>query len=224
MSDLGDQIQDEIDAIKALDTASETPDGQLGDDWDAEYESFADAVQGALSDAERDDHDHSGEAISPQELSVGTDGPATGFEDLGLLAEAGYSQGDVVPQYRTAFVNSDNAQGTTTTYSAFPGVVDDVIPAWSSFDGETVVRANVRVFAGLTSGTHTAQFYNGNNSESIIEVSQTDTDTGITTAWQPYTPPTTGEPLRVYLRCKKGASGDDDYNIQQPMLEIGVRL
>jgi len=195
------------------------------EDYDGlEVTDFIDAPTGDISSQSLSTEQVESTTTNTEELSVGTDGPATGFEDLGLLAEAGYSQGDVIPLYRTSFIGSKKAQGTSTSFANFPDVIDDVIPEWSSFTGETVVRGHVKNFAGLISGTHTAQFYNGIDDEGIINVSRTDDNTGITTAWQPHTPPTTTKPLRVYLRCKKESSGDDDYRVEKPMMEIGVRL
>ena len=195
------------------------------EDYDGlEVTDFIDAPTGDISSQSLSTEQVESTTTNTEELSVGTDGPATGFEDLGLLAEAGYSQGDVIPLYRTSFVGAKNAEGTSTSFANFPNVIDDVIPEWSSFIGETVVRGHVLSFAGLISGTHTAQFYNGLDDEGIINASRTDDNTGITTAWQSYTPPTTTKPLRVYLRCKKGSSGDNDYRVEKPMMEIGVRL
>ena len=51
MSDLGQQIQQEIDGIKALQTKGETPAGQDGDPWATQYEAFVDAVQRQLDAA-----------------------------------------------------------------------------------------------------------------------------------------------------------------------------
>jgi hypothetical protein len=127
VSDLGDQIQDEIDAIKALDTAAETPDGQLGDDWDDEYESLADAVRAAFDDAAPDTIRNAGGEITAdvnndltntQELSVTGSNSDEGYtktlvETLDLAYSASVTA-DLLPthdRYRLEVSNIDNSSG-----------------------------------------------------------------------------------------------------------------
>lgn len=81
MSDLGTQIQDEIDAIKAIPRRSETPQGEPGGPFADEYEAFADGVQAGLDAAAPDsirDADgnlsapYVGPSVDTDELSVTT--------------------------------------------------------------------------------------------------------------------------------------------------------
>lgn len=53
MSNLGDQLQDEIDEILALQTAEEKGTEE-GDEWDAEYEGYVTEVQSVFNDAAPD--------------------------------------------------------------------------------------------------------------------------------------------------------------------------
>lgn len=54
MSDLGDRLQDEIDAIDSLQTASEKSGSDEGDPWASEYEAFVHEVKRVFNEAAAD--------------------------------------------------------------------------------------------------------------------------------------------------------------------------
>ena len=66
MSNLGDRLQDEIDAILALQTAEEKGTEE-GDEWDAEYEGYVKEVQNVFNDAAPDTIRNSSNSYTPIE-------------------------------------------------------------------------------------------------------------------------------------------------------------
>jgi hypothetical protein len=113
-------------------------------------------------------------AFSTEKLSVGSDGPATDFSELGLLAETGFSSGDFFP-LKTYYGTATNVSTTSTTYVKFNGTWQPTIsltgfpsgatPAWV---GET------RVYPG-NDETMDLRFNAENDGVTVVE------ETGITT-------------------------------------------
>jgi len=93
MSNLDDEVSDGVQAILDLKTANETPPGEDGDPFGSEMDEFVQKAETAFGKAERDDHDHSGEAISPEKLlgkMVGTRHSVPSGESVTI--PAGYSE------------------------------------------------------------------------------------------------------------------------------------
>jgi hypothetical protein len=108
MSDLGDQIQDEIDAIEGLRTAAETPAGVDGDPWAGEYEAYIRGTQAALNDAAPDSIRN-----ADNEISADVDNDAT-TSDVGDFQELSVTHSGSAAISREVITTFEDADATTS--------------------------------------------------------------------------------------------------------------
>jgi hypothetical protein len=158
-------------------------------------------------------------SVNIEELSVGTDGPATGFGDLGLLAEAGFSSGDFFP-LKTYYGSAENVSTTSTTYVNFndtwqptislAGLPSGVTPAWV---GET------RVFPG-TDETMDLRFNAGNGD--VILVEETDITTYQNLVMGPVETDISGQKSTIFEM--RTDPGNNSSRADDPVLIMGVIL
>lgn len=91
MSNLGDRLQDEIDAILGLQTAEEKGTEE-GDEWDTEYEGYVTEVQNVFNDAAPDTIRNSNGEITADVNNASTDTTELSVTNVGFRAELSANQ------------------------------------------------------------------------------------------------------------------------------------
>ena len=177
MSDLGQQIQQEIDDIKALRTKAQTPDGQDGDPWATQYEAFVDAVQTQLdAAASQTALDAKPDADTDTQLSNSEVQAALVAQ--AILDEQGAVTADVNNQNTTSDVTDTQELSVNdgpvisnlvgTNLSVTDGVLNAV---GSDSGGYTDEQAQDAVNTMLSGGTNVALDYDDTNNTLTISAS-----------------------------------------------------
>lgn len=133
MSDLGSAIQDEIDAIEALDTRRQTPPGQPGDEWDDEFEAFAAGVQTALNTAAPDSiRNPAGAITAPVDNQTTSTGELSVSDSQPVTAGPVGDGGEWIPLETFSVGGSTSFSTTSTTYERVTAYMDYPVVDYSA--------------------------------------------------------------------------------------------